>query len=50
VHGLGAEAQIITVGQGYVDYGQTVTPVYKTADPQTATDAAPANTPVLSAE
>lgn len=50
VHGLGAEAQIITVGQGYVDYGQAVMPVYKTADPQTATDAASANTPVLSAE
>lgn len=28
VYGLGEEAQIITVGQGFVDYGEQVEPVY----------------------
>lgn len=49
VHGLGAEANIITVGQGFVEYGQKVEPVYKTDGEQT-TGKAPETNTVLSAE
>ena len=31
ITGLEEQAKVITVGQGFVDYGETVSPVYKTA-------------------
>ena len=49
VHGLGAEANIITVGQGFVEYGQEVEPVFRTDSERTANQAPDTNT-VLSAE
>ena len=38
ITGLAEESKVITVGQGFVEYGETVTPVYKTALDKTALD------------
>lgn len=49
VHGLGANANIITVGQGFVEYGQSVQPVY-TNNERAADSIKPSDNTVMSVE
>ncbi|WP_430462004.1 efflux RND transporter periplasmic adaptor subunit [Thalassolituus sp. LLYu03] len=46
VYGLGEEASIITVGGGFVEYGQEVEPVYVSQELKAQSDAGAEDTPV----